>query len=375
MPGQRARTRKNHNRAVRLFSARQRSALVVVLAAIGTLAAAHGRAQADREVLVALLRPVPTSELLSEAIVRIKSELLAGGFQVTVTDCPASDLLPEPRVLMERAGQVKAPSATLAIFGNLSEGSAELWVVDRITGKAVIRRVEVETSSDRPISEVLAIRAQELLRATLVEVLVEESRPAPPATKPKPDEVAVKQHPDAPSAAWRFGVELGASGFGGWGGIGPTLAPAARLRLAIDERFWIRLTGLGFGTRPRVQANIGSTSGSASVRQDVVLVEGAAWFRAQRLLRPMVSLGLGTLRLAADGTAEMPYQGEHNARWFFAADAGVGIAVRVAAHWEAQLEAHALVAAPRPAVRFFDVDSARVGQPTLLAILTLAGGT
>ena len=44
------------------------------------------------------------------------------------------------------------------------------------------------------------------------------------------------------------------------------------------------------------------------------------------------------------------------------------------AHWEAQLEVHALFAAPRPAIRFFDVEAAKAGQPTLMALLTLAGG-
>ncbi|HEY5281544.1 MAG TPA: hypothetical protein VIM14_02035, partial [Polyangia bacterium] len=271
-------------------------AVTVVLAALGVLAPASGWAQADREVLVALLRPIPTSELVSEAIVRIKSELLAGGFHVLVTDCPAADLLPEPRVLMERAGQVNAPSATLAIFGNLSEGSAELWVVDRITGKSVIRRVAVETSSDRPISEVLAIRAQELLRATLVEVLVEESRPSPTVAKPQSEEAARKPQSSTMRKDWRFAIEVGGSAFGGWGGIGPTLAPAARLRFAMDEHFWIRLTGLGFGSQPRLQSTIGSTSASAKVRQDVVLLECAAWLRTRRILRPMASLGIGTLR-------------------------------------------------------------------------------
>jgi hypothetical protein len=75
-----------------------------------------------------------------------------------------------------------------------------------------------------------------------------------------------------------------------------------------------------------------------------------------------------------DGTAGAPYVGEHNMRWFFAVDVGAGIALRLAKHWQVQLEAHALWTAPRPEVRFFDAGGARAGQPTLLAILTLAGG-
>jgi hypothetical protein len=142
-------------------------------------------ARTDQPVLVLLLRRVPADEILAEAILRIKSELVAGGFEVAVSDIDSSEQGADPRALMERAGQDLAPSATIGIFGNLEQGSAELWVVDRITGKTVIRRLEVQASSDRPISEVLAIRAQELLRASLVEFLVEENRPNPTIAPPR----------------------------------------------------------------------------------------------------------------------------------------------------------------------------------------------
>jgi hypothetical protein len=351
--------------------------LAVVLAGLGSFAAAPSVAQVERDLLVVLLRPVPTNELLAEAIVRIKSELQAGGFQVAESTCPASTLLPEPRVLMERAAEGKPPSATpaitLAIFGDLSKGAAELWVVDGTTGKAGVRRVQVTTSPDRPLSEVLAIRAQELMRAMLVEVPVEEKKPATPAVAT----VAPAAGTSAGQAQspWRVGLELGGSAFGGWGDIGPMVAPVARLSLAIDEGFWLRLTGLGFGSQPRVQAHIGAATASASVRQDVILLEGAAWFRPRSLARPVLSLGLGTLRFGVDGTAGTPYQGEHNARWYLAADVGAGLAVRLGAHWQAQLDVHALLAAPRPTVQFFDVAAKSAGQPTLLAVFTLAGGT
>jgi hypothetical protein len=89
----------------------------------------------------------------------------------------------------------------------------------------------------------------------------------------------------------------------------------------------------------------------------------------------VISLGLGAERVAVEGSTSSPsYQGAHNARWFAAGDIGAGVSLRLGAHWEMLLEAHALFAAPRPAVRFFDVEVARAGQPTLLAILTLAGG-
>jgi hypothetical protein len=331
-------------------------------------------ARADQGVPVLLLRRVPADALLTEAILRIKSELVAGGFQVAVTDSEGAE--PDPRALMVRAARTLAPSATIGVFGDLQTGSAELWVVDRITSKTVIRRLEVQASSDRPISEVLAIRAQELLRASLVEVLVEENRPAPPVAPPPPEiqrkakQVVASRLAASTLAPWTLGLELGGSAFGGSGGIGPTLAPAARLRLATGDHFWVRLTGLGLGTRPRV----GTDARSASVAQNLLLLEFATCLRPRQVVRPLFSLGLGGERVAVDGSASMPYQGEHNARWFGAGDVGAGIALRLQTHLEVQLELHALFAAPRPAIRFFDVEAARAGQPTWLAILTLAGG-
>jgi len=330
-------------------------------------------ARADQGVPVLLLRRVPADALLTEAILRIKSELVAGGFQVAVADSEGAE--PDARALMVRAARTLAPSATIGVFGDLQTGSAELWVVDRLTSKTVIRRLEVQASSDRPISEVLAIRAQELLRASLVGVLVEENRPTPPVAPPPEIQRRAKQPVASPLAAspqapWTLGVELGGSAFGGSGGIGPTLAPAARLRVATGDHFWVRLTALGLGTRPRV----GTDARSASVSQDLLLLEFAACLRPRQVVRPLFSVGFGGERVAVDGTASTPYQGEHNARWFAAGDAGAGFALRLQAHLEVQLEVHALFAAPRPAIRFFDVEAARAGQPTWMAILTLAGG-
>jgi hypothetical protein len=217
---------------------------------------------------------------------------------------------------------------------------------------------------------VLAIRVQELLRATLVEVLVEENRPPPPAPEPQAAPVAVERQPVAPILPWRFGIEAGGSVFGGAGGFGTAAAPVARLRFAIDEMFWLRVGALGLGTEPRLVADYAS----ASISQSLVLLEGAAWFRVRRSVRPTVSLGVGGERVAVEGSTNLPYRGQQNARWFFVADAGAGLAVRLSPHWEAQLEGHMLVATPRPVVRFLGTEFARAGLPTFLATLTLAGG-
>jgi len=347
------------------------SALVLaLLATLFLFASSPAHAKEEKPVLVVLLRPVPAGDILNETLLRIRSELLAGGFQVVLLDSVTSDTT--PWTLVESAGQALAPSATIGIFGDLAKGLAELWVADRITGKTVVRRLDVQASSGRRISEILAIRAQELLRASLVECLmkVDQVGADAPASPPLQVHHFVDGALAFRSAPWTLGLELGITTFSGWGGLGPTLAPAARLRLALGERLWSSLTAVGLGTRPRVE----TATASASVSQNILLVEIAYCLKPRRLVRPVFTLGLGAERLAVDGTAVLPYQGEHNARWFAAGDAGLGVSFRLHAHWEMQFEVHALFTTPRPSVRFLDTEAASAGQPTMLAILTLAGG-
>jgi hypothetical protein len=203
-----------------------------------------------------------------------------------------------------------------------------------------------------------------------VELLIEEERPRPVAAPPPQLKTWVKDAVASPLGPWTLALEVGAAGLGSFGGLPPALAPAARLRAAVTEMIWLRVSALGLGTRPTVTTHVGS----ARVGQNFVLVEGCLWFRPRKALRPLASLGLGAARLVVEGTASTPYQGEVNARWFAAADAGVGLSWRPAGHWEILVEAHALVAAPRPAVYFFDIEAAKAGQPTLMLMLTLAGG-
>jgi hypothetical protein len=375
MPGPRAPTpasRESHRfRATSRSRPLTRVGWAVAALVVGVAWPAPCRAAGDVRVL--LLRAVPTGETLAETILRIKSELGAAGFDVAVEDVRAPQAASDMRALMERAGGDSAPAATLGIFGDLEHGPAELWVVDRITGKTVVRRTEVVAADDRRISEVLAIRAEELLRASLVELLLERdrasARPAAPAA-PKV-EGWVKQGVRPGFAPWRLAIEAGAATLGGWGGLGASVAPTARVRMALGERFWLRASGLGFGTQPLVSSG---DAASARVSQTILLLECGASPWPRRLVRPLVSLGAGAERIGIEGNALAPYQGESNARWFAAGDVGLGMAVRLHAHWELLVETHALFTTPRPAVQFFDLQAARAGQPTLLAVVTLAGG-
>jgi hypothetical protein len=115
--------------------------------------------------------------------------------------------------------------------------------------------------------------------------------------------------------------------------------------------------------------------GYVGVSQTVLLAELIARFRRDRRIEPIVSLGGGALRLAADSHESAPYEAVSGARWSAAADVGVGVRVPLRRHrFELGVEVHALVAQPYPSIRFFDNEIARAGRPSLLGSVTLLGG-
>jgi hypothetical protein len=104
MHGQRAPTPSDRKR---LACLREKPiAFVAALVAVWAFPAIR-LASADQGVPVLLLRRVPADEILTEAILRIKSELVAGGFQVAVADSDGAE--PDPRALMVRVSADAVP--------------------------------------------------------------------------------------------------------------------------------------------------------------------------------------------------------------------------------------------------------------------------
>ena len=127
----------------------------------------------------------------------------------------------------------------------------------------------------------------------------------------------------------------------------------------------------GPGTQSRVEIR----GGFADVSQSVALAEALFRFRRGNRVEPVVSVGAGMLRLAAEGHVMAPYTGVGGWRAAVAADVGVGMRVPLRRRrLELGVEVHALVAEPYPVVRFIEMDVARAGRPTLLAAVTLLGG-
>src|SRR5260370_19947414 len=144
-----------------------------IVAALVTLAPL-ARAEAAR---VALVHDEHPDALELRTLTRLRAELAAAGFEVTEIARTKGD--------GREAAEVEPPLAgvfaTIAIAPR-SADAADVWVSDRITGKTLMRRVESRSERGTDVAAVLAVRAVELLQASLLEAV--ESRRGDASTAP-----------------------------------------------------------------------------------------------------------------------------------------------------------------------------------------------
>src|SRR5213076_3177767 len=120
---------------------------------------------------------------------------------------------------IERVSAVLDPIATLALVFAPSQPGAEIWLLDRVTGKLVIRRIGPAGGAGDAAD--IALRAVELLRGSLLEIAIERPRSsstASAAVRPPPSDVSRFV---AETVPWRrahflhgVGVGLGAATVG-----------------------------------------------------------------------------------------------------------------------------------------------------------------
>jgi hypothetical protein len=341
-----------------------------VLVATGLGYSSPARADAPRVLLV---RPPGAAREVKTALVRVEGELAADGFEVVPIEAAPGASSAMSMLQAENS----ATSTTVGLFLNEDGTSAELWVVDKLTDKTVVRHLATRDQSEKMLPEVLAVRAVELLRASLLELMVERNNAAAAASrsaalrareaaKRRASEWAARPIRPAPEL---WAVETGAAVIWSPGQVEPAFVSVGRGRVALSQRLQIRLSFIGFGTRPEVTG----AGGRAAIEQWCGLAELVfAPFR-DASVRPIFSLGAGTFHTAVTGEALFPYQGLHSTQWAFAADAGLGLSWSFASRLELALEGHGLWTAPEPIVRFAGEDGAHIGRPGVIGSLSLLG--
>jgi hypothetical protein len=320
---------------------------------------------------VVLVRPPAAPPSVTEALVRLRGELLAAGFEAEVLELPLGADVRESLERLTPPADDHAATALVAVVASAEPGSAELWVIDRVTGKTVVRRVNAGTPDTSRAAEVLAVRAVELLRASFLELAI--APPASEAATPVPAAPAVERWATATleERDWIWAIEAGGatavSVQGGWN----QFMAVARLDRAFGGRFCARLAFSGLGT----PAHVTNMTGSADLSETMLLAEAVVRFRRGRMLQPQISVGGGVMRLNIDGEQLSPNMALTSTHWNAAGDVGAGLRMPLSRHrFEIGLEAHALWAQPYPRVQYFGQEIALVGRPTVLVTLTLLGG-
>jgi hypothetical protein len=334
------------------------------------LAALCGSAPAFAAI-VAIVRPAGSPPLMTETLGRIRGELTSVGFATEIVDEPVADGVKSgqaSRSWLEQLATRRGFDAVVAIVGGASAGAVEVWVVDKVTKKSVVRTVPLDPTAER-VPKTLSIRAIELLRSSFLEIdlTADERRdgrePAPPQAV-----VQFLERERLADRPERFGVELGGLALMSLDGVGPALLPLVRFAWAPHPALAAQATLAGLGTHPTLE----NQEGSAQVSQAFGLLGACYSFPAARWLRPFFVLSAGVLHTSVDGRTDSPANEERQmARWSFLLEGGLGARLRLRDRLFLSLGFQAQVAEPRLAVRLADKVVGTSAGPNLSVGLTV----
>jgi hypothetical protein len=353
--------------------ARHRARVVAAVGLLVLLLAARARAAGSH---VILLRTMDADPLGRQAETLLAAELRAAGFEVE--ERPRSPAL-DPRADIERGSAGRNAIATLALVALPGTTAAEIWLMDRVTGKLVVRRIDTAPGSGANDPSDIALRAVELLRGSLLEIAIERRRPARAETPPSPPPPDVSRFV-AETAPWRpvhflhgLGVGLGAVALGVGAGSGPSYAPAVRLSWGSQSGVGVRLSVVGLGSAVTFESRDGMVPlGTATVHRDLAVLDGFLVARHAATWQPFVSAGTGVARLRVEGKgASALFPDRTGTRLGGIACAGAGVAARLGQRAALVLEAQLLVLLPRTRVLIADQTAVTLGGATALLGLSL----
>ncbi|HLK36157.1 MAG TPA: hypothetical protein VKU41_05350 [Polyangiaceae bacterium] len=340
-------------------------AVAGLAAAACWLLGATAQAAGDSPTVI-VLRGQVKDAVTSEAAARVQGELVAAGFRVVILPAAGADTEGE----LESAGRELAPVAAFAIVVRPSSG-AEIWVTDRVKHSTVIEHAQLSGDRNRE-AEILAVRAVELLKASLAELWIPDSSPAtakppvqptaerPAAPRPAPVESPEPAAPRAPYAEG-LGVGVGAGVVDGAGAIGATWAPTAQISYGTPSGLGARAT-----FAMALPNTLTATAGSARIDQQLATLEVVQVFWPRGAVAPFACAGAGVQHLRVDGKGAPPYFGLVSDEWSVLASAGAGIGVPLLAQWSFVAQGRAALGFPQTTIRIGSTEVARLDAPTLL---------
>jgi hypothetical protein len=323
--------------------------------------------QAGVEHRVVLLKPSAPDDVTTMALARIKGELTAAGFEVTLL--PQREEL-APRNAVETAAPELKPLAVFAIVHDEGKGgpwAAEIWVSDRVVDRTSVERMRLDSTEPGRGATVLAVRAVELLKASLAEFWSappERPRPAPsplvarvpPVERPAPP-------PHRPAVSEGLAAQAAFGMLYSFGEIGPVWTPLLALAYGSPEGLGARMTIGGLGSSAIVE----TAEGTGRIEQQLATLEGFVMSRWDGSVQLFASAGVGAYRVQVEGTGVFPYRGKTGEGWSALTGVGVGIAAEVYPHIALIAEGQGYWAWPSAVVRVANTDAGRRYWPLLLA--------
>jgi hypothetical protein len=366
--------------------------------------AATARAESSRRVV--LVVPEASGPLATEVLSRVRGELQAARFEVESEVVGNSG---DRRGTVERALRKADALVAFGIF--FSSGAAEIWVSDAASGRSVVQTLPLGAAAPDRRAAVLAVKAVDLLKATLAEVWVSapsatapSASPPPPSPPPRaspepaasppsppreppppppPPRVEVEPPPAPPVVERRFapspeerpsaplgrGVDLAAGA--SWIGSGSISNWAPMLAIsAFSGHVGGRLVATGFGS----STELTQAAGSALVTYGLALAELAARQPFGSHFETTANLSAGVARLSIDGSPAPGSldHGHSGHLWSAVGGGGVGAAIRIS-RFTLAMDARVLLSAPATEVQFDGQEVQRAGRP-LFCIGASIGG-
>jgi hypothetical protein len=337
-----------------------RIAAVIVWVALapGAQQKAHAAQNATGATLVAIVTAEPNGSLAR----RVREHLQALGVDVLVLK-PPEEASPGRAPLEQAARGIGAIAAIRLVSSG--EGKVEVWVADRVTGKAVVR--ELQASASGSSDEDVALASVELLRASLMEL--HAGRPSHGDVPPN-RQIEALAFPVRPAERFvpRLALQASAGAEVGAGPLGP--APDASVAL------WARIApGLGATVTAHASlspAEVSAGYGSVDVRSQLFGAmatyaptgESAAW-------TPTLSLGFGAAHVTASGKAVPPLVSEDASTWCAAPLVAVGLGWAFVPGMRLRADVLAAAALPAVHVRAAGTSVGQWGAPAVFVSMGL----
>jgi len=316
-----------------------------------------------RATTVALVSPPNPSSEVSEALTRLRGELLSVGLDVTIGARPNAHAA-DSRGWLEQLASERGAGAVIDVVGDGALSAVDVWVVKKQPGRFEVTRVSAEPDTANP-AERIALRAMDALRASLLEIdWAARERHNQPVATPQPKAV---DSAEKDAARARLGIELGMAGLTSLDGVGLAVIPTVRVDVLARPWLVLQASLAGAGSKPTVT----TADSEARVAQQFGLVGACVRHRAERRWWPFFSLAAGVLHTSLEGRTGTDTLGQTVDQWSFLMDAGLGAGARLSRRTFLTLAAHAQLAAPYVAVHLLDTVAATSGRPNLLGVLTL----